>query len=99
VQLKAMEIMRRIQSAERGLKEKFKQLDQKIAIAATGHLFNEILEKYSDFPEVQRYLQALQEMSSPAWANFALKKRSSPFRCSGCAARARSRRSCATRST
>ena len=61
VQLKAMEIMRRIQSAERGLKEKFKQLDQKIAIAATGHLFNEILEKYSGFPEVQRYLQALRE--------------------------------------
>lgn len=61
VQLKAMEIMRRIQSAERGLKERFKKLDQKIAIAATGHLFNEILEKYSDFSEVQRYLQALQD--------------------------------------
>ena len=61
VQLKAMEIMRRIQSAERELKEKFKQLDQKIAIAATGHLFNEILEIYSGFPEVQRYLKALQE--------------------------------------
>lgn len=60
VQLKAMEIMRRIQSAERGLKERFKKLDQKIAIAATGHLFSDILEKYSDFPEVQRYLQALQ---------------------------------------
>ncbi len=61
VQLKAMEIMRRIQSAERGLKEKFKQFDQKIAIAATGHLFNEILEKYEGFSEVQRYLRALQE--------------------------------------
>ncbi len=60
VQLKAMEIMRRIQSAERGLKERFKKLDRKIAIAATGHLFNEILEKYSAFPEVQCYLQALQ---------------------------------------
>lgn len=61
VQLKAMEIMRRIQSAERGLKEKFKELDQKIAISATGHLFNEILDKYGDFPEVQRYLKALRE--------------------------------------
>ncbi|NLA25956.1 MAG: AAA family ATPase [Firmicutes bacterium] len=61
VQLKAMEIMRRIQSVERGLKEKFKQLDKKIAIAATGYLFSEILEKYSDFPKVQRYLQAFQE--------------------------------------
>lgn len=61
VQLKAMEIMRRIQSAERRLKEKLKELDQKIAIAATGHLFNEILEKYSAFPKIQRYLRALQE--------------------------------------
>ncbi len=61
VQLKAMEIMRRIQSAERGLKERFKELDQKIAIAATGHLFSEILEKYVDFPEVQRYLEALRD--------------------------------------
>ena len=61
VQLKALEIMRRIQSVERELKEKFKQLDKKIAIAATGHLFNEILEKYSDFPRVQSYLQALKD--------------------------------------
>ena len=61
VQLKAMEITRRIQSAERGLKEKFTELDQKIAISATGHLFNEIIEKYSDFPKVQRYLEALRE--------------------------------------
>lgn len=61
VQLKAMEIMRRIQAAERDLKEKFKQLDQRIALAATGHLFNELLEQYSDFPAVQKYLKAFQE--------------------------------------
>jgi len=61
VQLKAMEIMRRIQAAERDLKEKFKQLDQRIALAATGHLFKELLDQYSDFPAVQKYLQAFQE--------------------------------------
>ncbi len=61
VQLKAMEIMRRVQVAERELKEKFKQLDKRIALAATGHLFNELLEQYLDFPAVQKYLKAFQE--------------------------------------
>lgn len=61
VQLRAMEITRRIQSAERGLKEKFKELDQKIAIAATGHLFSELIDRYGGFFEVQRYLEALRE--------------------------------------
>ena len=61
VQLKAMEIMRRVQAAERDLKEKFKQLDQRIALAATGHLFNELQEQYSDFPAIQKYLKAFQE--------------------------------------
>ena len=58
LQLKAMEIMRRVQGAERNLKEKLKQLDQRIANMATGYLFNEILEKYADFPAVQKYLRA-----------------------------------------
>lgn len=61
VQLKAMEIMRRIQQAERELKEKFKRLDQRIGLAATGHLFNELIEKYAGFPAVQRYLEAFRE--------------------------------------
>ncbi len=61
VQLKAMEIMRRVQAAERELKEKFKQLDERIALAATGHLFNELMEKYSAYPAVQKYLKAYQE--------------------------------------
>ena len=61
VQLKAMEITRRIQSAERDLKDKFTKLDQRIAIAATGHLFSEILDEYEKFPKVQRYLRALRK--------------------------------------
>ncbi|NLY39705.1 MAG: AAA family ATPase [Firmicutes bacterium] len=58
LQLKAMEIMRRVQGAERELKEKLKQLDQRIARMATDYLFSEILEKYADFPAVQKYLRA-----------------------------------------
>ena len=79
VQLKAMEIMRRIQSAERGLKEKLKELDQKVAIAATGHLFNEILEKYSAFPKVQRYLKALQEDVLSNLSEFRTDEEEQPF--------------------
>jgi lon-related putative ATP-dependent protease len=60
VQLKAVEIMRRIQIAERELKDKFKRLDQRIGMAATGHLFSELLEEYASFPAVQKYLQAFQ---------------------------------------
>lgn len=79
VQLKAMEIMRRIQSAERELKEKLKELDQRIAIAATGHLFNEILEKYSAFPKVQRYLKALQEDVLSNLSEFRTDEEEQPF--------------------
>ncbi len=79
VQLKAMEITRRIQSAERELKEKFKELDQKIAIAATGHLFNELLERYGGFPEVQRYLEALREDVLSNLDDFRADKEEQPF--------------------
>ncbi len=61
VQLKAMEIMRRVQKFEKELKEKLKDLDQKIGLAAIGHLFNELTEDYDDYPEVKKYLQAFQD--------------------------------------
>jgi len=61
VQLKAMEIMRRVQKVEKELKEKLKDLDQKIGLAAIGHLFNELTEDYDGYPEVKKYLQAFQD--------------------------------------
>ena len=79
VQLKAMEITRRIQSADRALKEKFKELDQKIAIAATGHLFNELIERYSGFSKVQRYLVALREDVLSSLDEFRADKEEQPF--------------------
>lgn len=79
VQLKAMEITRRIQSAERGLKERFTKLDQEIAIAATGHLFNEILEKYADYPKVERYLSALREDVLSNLGEFREEEEEQPF--------------------
>jgi len=61
VQIKAMEIMRRIQKVEKDLKEQLKELDQKIGLSAIGHLFNELVEKYTDYPALKKYLEAYQE--------------------------------------
>ncbi len=61
VQIKAMEIMRRVQKLEKELKEKLKELDQEVGMAAVGYLFNELTEEYADFPAVKNYLKAFQE--------------------------------------
>jgi predicted ATP-dependent protease len=61
VQLKAMEIMRRVQKVEKELKEQLKDLDQRIGLAAIGHLFSELLEEYEQYTAVQKYLQSYQE--------------------------------------
>ncbi len=61
VQIKAMEIMRKIQKLEKELKEKLKELDQEVGMAAVGHLFNELKDEYADFPEVIKYPEAFQE--------------------------------------
>jgi len=61
VQIKAMEIMRKVQKLEKELKEKLKELDQEVGMAAVGHLFNELKDEYADFPEVIKYLEAFQE--------------------------------------
>ena len=61
LQMKAMEIMRRIQKEEKELKEKLRDLDQRIGLAAIGHLFNELMEEYVDYPEIEKYLEAYRE--------------------------------------
>ena len=61
VQLKAMEIMRRVQKVEKEMKEKLKELDQRIGMSAIGHLFNELIEAYSNYPAVSKYLEAYRQ--------------------------------------
>jgi lon-related putative ATP-dependent protease len=61
VQLKAMEIMRRVQRVEKDLKEKLKELDHKIGLASIGHLFSEIVEIYEQYPAVLKYLEAFKQ--------------------------------------
>lgn len=61
VQIKAMEIMRRVQKLEKELKEKLKELDQEVGMSAVGHLFNDLIEQYGQYPEVKTYLKAFQD--------------------------------------
>jgi len=61
VQLKAMEIMRRVQKVEKELKDRLKELDQRIGLAAIGHLFSELTEEYKDYPTLIKYLNAFRD--------------------------------------
>lgn len=61
VQLKAMEILRKIQVAEKELKEKIKNMDNKIGLMATGHLFDDLKKRYKDYSKVKRYLEDFQQ--------------------------------------
>jgi len=61
VQLKALEIMRRVQKVEKAMREKLKELDQRIGLAAIGHLFSELLEEYDQYTAIKKYLEAYQE--------------------------------------
>ncbi len=61
VQLKAMEIMRRVQNVEKEMREKLKELDQRIGLAAIGHLFEELMEEYNEYPKIKKYLEAYRE--------------------------------------
>ncbi|MFY9114308.1 MAG: AAA family ATPase [Dethiobacteria bacterium] len=61
VQLKALEILRKIQVAEKKLREKIKKMDSKIALMAIGHFFEEMRSDYKDYPKVLNYLQDFQE--------------------------------------
>ncbi len=61
VQIKAMEIMRRVQKLEKDLNEKLKELDHRIGLSAIGHLFNDLMEEYDAYPEIKDYLEAFRE--------------------------------------
>lgn len=61
VQFKAVEISRRIQNEEKNLREEFRDLDYKTVLHATGHLIEELKEKYRSFSRVIHYLEALRD--------------------------------------
>ncbi|KKM09208.1 ATP-dependent protease [Clostridiales bacterium PH28_bin88] len=61
IQLKGMEIIRRIQQAEKATKEKIKELENRIALFAVGPLIDDLGEKYGDFPQVIEYLEDVKD--------------------------------------
>lgn len=61
VQFKAVEVSKRIQNEEKNLREKVKELDYKTVLHATGHLIEDLKEKYREFSKVIQYLEALRD--------------------------------------
>jgi lon-related putative ATP-dependent protease len=61
IQLKAMEIVRRIQNEEKNMKSQFKELDHKTVLNAIGHHIDELKEKYKGFAKVVDYLGAFRD--------------------------------------
>lgn len=60
IQLKALQVTRRIQAAEKTLKDEIKELDDKVALFAVGYLIDELKEKYGNRDGVKAYLSAVQ---------------------------------------
>ncbi len=53
--------MREVKNIDSKLNQEIRELDQKVILFAVEHLFNELLEKYSNIEKVVDYLKAMQE--------------------------------------
>ncbi|MCW3489849.1 Lon protease family protein [Dethiobacter alkaliphilus] len=60
IQLKAIQVMRRIQAAEREMKEAIKELENKIGLFAVGYLIDDLKERYAQEESVVKYLSEVQ---------------------------------------
>lgn len=58
---KAMESVRRMQAIEREVREELKDLDVKVGLFAAGHLIDEIKDKYQEYEQVAKYLEAVKQ--------------------------------------
>lgn len=58
---KGMDVVRRVQLLERGVREQLKQLDIKVGLFAAGHLIDEFKEKYQDYQPVVDFLEAIKQ--------------------------------------
>ncbi|MCR3921564.1 MAG: AAA family ATPase, partial [Firmicutes bacterium] len=61
LQFNAISVMRRIQAAEREMKEKVKELENKIGLFAVGYLIDELKDRYSNEEAVVAYLLAVRK--------------------------------------
>lgn len=61
LQVKALEILRKIQFAEKEIKSKAKDLDRQIGLFAVGHVVDYLKDKYQTNNKVQDYLSSFQD--------------------------------------
>lgn len=61
VQIKAIQVVRKIQNAEKEMKAQIKDLENKIGLFAVGYLIDELKERYSTLDSVVRYLDEVQK--------------------------------------
>jgi predicted ATP-dependent protease len=61
LQLKAIQVIRKIQNAEKEMKEKTKGLENKIGLFAVGYLIDELKERYNQQESVVKYLSDVQK--------------------------------------
>ncbi|HHX74579.1 MAG TPA: AAA family ATPase [Firmicutes bacterium] len=59
LQLSALKIIRQVQAAEKEMKERIKELENRIGLFAVGYLIDELMERYADNPDVIAYLEAV----------------------------------------
>ncbi|MBI2166581.1 MAG: AAA family ATPase [Chloroflexi bacterium] len=55
------EAMKRVLNSEKVLQERIQAMDREVALYVTGHLVDDLIEKYGDFPQVVQYLREVQE--------------------------------------
>ncbi|MBZ4665548.1 ATP-binding protein [Mahella sp.] len=59
IQVKAMEIMRKVRNLEKEARAKTSELDNRIALLAVGMHIDGFKQKYADYPKVVSYLEAV----------------------------------------
>jgi lon-related putative ATP-dependent protease len=61
LQEELQKLLRQLPRLQRGMRERMKELNREMATFAVSGLIDELREKYTDFPEVVDYLNALQQ--------------------------------------
>ena len=79
LQFSSLHVMRRIQAAERAMKEQIKELEKRIGLFAVGYLIDELKEKYQEQTEIIAYLEAVQKDILENIDDFRQTEESAPF--------------------
>ncbi|MFH1855736.1 MAG: ATP-binding protein [Candidatus Omnitrophota bacterium] len=61
LQAEIAEVLRKVRNLEKEIKAHIKKLDNHIALFATEHFFDELEDKYKEYPYIKEYLECLKE--------------------------------------